>query len=53
VGLAVATTLSFIVALVLWAIGAKFFDAFFITLLVVLVAAMAKVIVPTLVNRDR
>ena len=40
--------------IVLWAIGAKSFDAFLITALMVLVAAAAHLIWPTLPgNRDR
>lgn len=51
--LPIATTLSFIVALILWALGVKFFDAFMITLLVVLLAVMAKVVVPALAKRAK
>ena len=43
--------LGLVIWIVLWSLGAKSFDAFLITMLVVLVAAMAKVIVPTLVHR--
>jgi hypothetical protein len=38
--------------IILWSIGAKGFDAFIITALIVLVAATVKMIVPALSNRS-
>lgn len=41
-----------IVWIVLWALGAKGFDAFMITTLIVLLAATGRALVPFLPNRD-
>ena len=52
-GLVVATTLGLVIWLVMWALGVKAFDAFLITILVVLVGATARMIAPYLPgNRD-
>jgi hypothetical protein len=46
--LTVATTAGLVIWLVLWSIGAKAFDAFMITAVVVLVAATVKILLPSL-----
>jgi hypothetical protein len=46
VGLVLATAFGLIVWIVLWAIGAKPFDAFLITTLVVTLGATAKILAP-------
>ena len=52
-GLVVATTVGLVIWLVMWALGVKAFDAFLITVLVVLVGATARMIAPYLPgNRD-
>jgi Mn2+/Fe2+ NRAMP family transporter len=52
-GLVVATTFGLVVWLVLWALGSKAVDSFMITLLVVIVAATARMLAPHLPgNRD-
>jgi hypothetical protein len=52
-GLVVATTFGLVIWLVMWALGVKAFDAFLITILVVLVGATARMIAPYLPgNRD-
>jgi hypothetical protein len=47
-GLVLATTAGLVVWIVLWSIGAKGFDSFMITTLVVLVAATVRMLVPKL-----
>jgi hypothetical protein len=52
-GLVVATTFGLVVWLVMWALGIKAFDAFMITVLVVLLGATARMLAPYLPgNRD-
>jgi hypothetical protein len=52
-GLVVATTFGLVIWLVMWALGVKAFDAFLITILVVLVGATARMLAPYLPgNRD-
>jgi hypothetical protein len=52
-GVVVATTVGLIIWIVLWSIGVKAFDAFMITVLIALVAATARMLVPYLPgNRD-
>jgi hypothetical protein len=52
-GVVVATTVGLIIWLVLWSIGVKAFDAFMITVLIALVAATLRMLVPYLPgNRD-
>ena len=52
-GLLLTTTAGLVVWIVLWSIGVKSFDAFLITMVMVLVAAAAHLIWPTLPgNRD-
>jgi hypothetical protein len=50
-GLVVATTFGLIVWLVMWALGVKAFDAFMITVLVVLVGATMRILLPYLPGR--
>jgi hypothetical protein len=52
-GLVVATTFGLIIWLVLWAIGAKAFDAFLITILIALVAATLRMLAPYLPGNRR
>jgi hypothetical protein len=52
-GIVVATTIGLIIWIVLWAIGAKAFDAFIITVLIALVAATVRMLVPYLPGRRR
>jgi hypothetical protein len=47
-GLVIATTFGLVVWLVMWALGIKAFDAFLITVLVVLLGATARIIAPYL-----
>jgi hypothetical protein len=47
-GLVVATTFGLVVWIVMWALGVKPFDAFMITVLVVLVGATARILLPYL-----
>jgi hypothetical protein len=47
-GVVVATTVGLIIWLVLWSIGVKAFDAFMITVLIALVAATLRMLVPYL-----
>ena len=51
--LTLATTAGLVVWIVLWAIGAKAFDAFMITTLIVLVGATVKIAAAYLPNRNR
>ena len=50
-GLVVATTFGLIVWLIMWALGVKAFDAFMITVLVVLVGATMRILLPYLPGR--
>jgi hypothetical protein len=52
-GLVVATTVGLVIWLVLWAIGAKAFDAFMITVLIALVAATLRMLAPFLPGNRR
>jgi hypothetical protein len=47
-GLVVATTFGLVVWLVMWALGVKAFDSFMITVLVVLVGATMRILLPYL-----
>jgi hypothetical protein len=50
-GLVVATTFGLVVWLVMWALGVKAFDSFMITVLVVLVGATMRILLPYLPGR--
>jgi hypothetical protein len=50
-GLVVATTFGLVVWIVMWALGVKAFDAFLITVLVVLVGATMRILLPYLPGR--
>ena len=52
-GLVLATTFGLIIWIVLWAIGAKAFDAFMITVLIAIVAATIRMITPYLPGNRR
>jgi hypothetical protein len=52
-GLVFSATAGFIVWIVLWSIGVKSMDAFLITVLVVLLAAGTRIVLPSLPGRDR
>lgn len=47
-GLVAATTAGLVIWIVLWALGAKAFDAFMITTVVILLGAAARMVAPTL-----
>ena len=47
----VALTVGLVVWIVLWALGAKSFDAFMITILLVVVAATARIVEPFIRER--
>ena len=49
----VATTIVLMIWIVLWAIGAKAFDAFMITVLIALVAATVRMLLPYLPGNRR
>ena len=52
-GFALAATSGFIVWIVLWSLGAKGFDAFMVTTLILIVAVTARIVAPYLPgNRD-
>lgn len=51
-GLVLAATFGFIIWIVLWATGAKSFDAFMITTAVIVIGATARMIVPHLPGRE-
>jgi hypothetical protein len=51
-GLVVAITFGLVVWLVMWAVGVKALDAFIITVIVALVGATVRMLVPHLPNRD-
>ena len=50
-GLVVATTFGLVVWIVMWALGVKPFDAFMITVLVVLIGATTRILLPYLPGR--
>jgi hypothetical protein len=50
-GLVVATTFGLVIWIVMWALGVKSFDAFMITVLVVLVGATMRILLPYLPGR--
>ena len=53
-GLILTAVFGFVVWIVLWSLGAKSFDAFMITTLVLVVGATARILMPFLPgNRDR
>lgn len=52
-GLVLATTAGLIIWIVLWALGAKGFDSFMITALIVLVAATVSSLARSLPGRPR
>ncbi len=52
-GVVVATPFGLIIWLVLWAIGAKAFDAFMITVLIALVAVTLRMLTPYLPGNRR
>lgn len=51
-GLVLATTLGLVIWIVLWSIGAKGFDAFMITTLVIVLGATGRMIAPHLPGRE-
>ena len=52
-GLVVVTTVGLVIWIVMWALGIKAFDAFMITVLLVVLGATARIIAPYLPgNRD-
>ena len=51
-GLVVATTAGLVVWIVLWALGAKAFDSFMITMVIVIIAATTRMLAPYLPGRD-
>ena len=52
-GVVIATTFGLVIWLVLWAIGAKAFDAFMITVLIALVAVTLRMLMPFLPGNRR
>lgn len=50
-GLVVATTFGLIIWIVLWALNVKSFDAFLITVLVIVVGATMRILLPYLPGR--
>jgi len=52
-GFVVASTVGLVIWIVLWSIGAKAFDGFMITALIVLIAGTVRMLLPSLPgNRD-
>lgn len=51
-GLVVAFTAGLVIWLVLWSIGAKGFDAFMVTTLIVVLGATARILRPYLPGRE-
>jgi hypothetical protein len=51
-GLVLTTTFGLVLWIVLWAIGAKAFDAFLITTVVITVGATARILAPYLPGRE-
>ena len=52
-GLVVVTTVGLVIWIVMWALGIKAFDAFMITVLIALVAATLRMLVPYLPGNRR
>jgi uncharacterized membrane protein len=53
-GLVLAATFGFAVWIVLWSLGAKGFDGFMITVLILVLGAASRIVTPLLPgNRDR
>jgi hypothetical protein len=52
-GLALVTSLAFCLWVVLWAIGVKGFDSFLITILMLIIAGAAHVLMPFLPGNQR
>jgi hypothetical protein len=52
-GLVFATTFGLIVWIVLWAIGVKSFDAFLLTLFIIVLAAAGRILAPFLPGKQR
>jgi hypothetical protein len=53
-GLVVATTVGLVIWIVMWALGIKAFDAFMITVLLIVLGATMRIIAPYLPgNRNR
>ena len=52
-GLILATTAGLLVWIVLWSLGAKGFDAFMVTVVIALVGATLRMLVPYLPGRRR
>jgi hypothetical protein len=52
-GVIVATTAGLIIWIVLWALGAKAFDAFMITVLIAIVAVTVRMLTPYLPGNRR
>jgi hypothetical protein len=52
-GVIYSATTGFVIWIVLWAIGVKAVDSFMITVLIVLLAAGARMLVPYLPGRER
>jgi hypothetical protein len=52
-GVVLATTFGLIIWIVLWAIGAKAFDAFMITVLIAIVAVTVRMLLPYLPGNRR
>lgn len=50
-GLVVATTFGLVVWIVMWALGVKAFDAFLITVLVIVIGATTRILLPYLPGR--
>jgi hypothetical protein len=51
-GLVLVTTFGLIVWIVLWAIGAKAFDAFLVSAVIILIGATSKLLAPYLPGRE-
>jgi hypothetical protein len=51
-GLVLTTTFGLILWIVLWAIGAKAFDAFMVTTVVIVLGAAARILAPYLPGRE-
>jgi uncharacterized membrane protein len=53
-GFVLTATFGFVVWIVLWSLGAKSFDAFMITILILVLGATARIVTPFLPgNRER
>jgi hypothetical protein len=51
-GLVLATTFGLVVWIVLWAIGARAFDAFLVTTVIIVIGATGKLLAPYLPGRE-